>query len=45
MKKLSEYIIEEGAWGYDPDQNDSVLDLRGTMNMKIAETIYDECFQ
>lgn len=45
MKKLSEYIIEEGAWGYDPDQNDSVLDLRGTMNMKIAETIYDECFK
>ncbi len=45
MKKLSEYIIEEGAWGYDPYQNDSVLDLRGTMNMKIAETIYDECFK
>lgn len=45
MKKLSEYIIEEGAWGYDPDQNDSVLDMRGDMNLKIAEMIYDECFK
>lgn len=45
MKKFSDFIIEEGAWGYDPDQNDGVLDLRGDMNLKIAEMIYDECFK
>lgn len=45
MKKLSEYIIEEGAWGYEPDQSDGCLDLKGDMNLKIAETVYDECFK
>ena len=45
MKKLSNYIIEEGAWGYEPDQSDGCLDLKGDMNLKIAETIYDECFK
>lgn len=43
MKKLSEHILEEGAWGYDPQQNDSVLDLRGDLHLKILELIYDEC--
>lgn len=43
MKKLSEHILEEGAWGYDPQQNDSVLDLRGDLHLKILEMIYDEC--
>ena len=45
MKKLSETIIEEGAWGYEPGQSDGCLDLKGDMNLKIAETIYDECFK
>lgn len=45
MKKLSEYIVEEGAWGYEPDQSDGCLDFKGDMNLKIAETIYDECFK
>lgn len=43
MKKLSNYIIEEGAWGYDPQDNDSVLDLRGDLHLKMLELIYDEC--
>ena len=43
MKKLSDHILEEGAWGYDPQQNDSVLDLRGDLHLKILELIYDEC--
>ena len=44
MKKFSE-IINEGAWGYDPEQNDSALDYRGDLNLKILEVIYDEGFK
>jgi len=42
MKKLSEFILE-GAWGYEPDQNDSTLDLRGDIFGDICELIYDKC--
>lgn len=45
MKKLSDFIIEEGAWGYEPDQCDGCLDSKGDMNLKITEMIYDECFK
>jgi len=44
MKDLKEYILE-GAWGYDPQDTDSALDLRAHINMAILETIYDECFK
>lgn len=42
MKNLKEYIIE-GAWGYEPDQNDGTLDLRGDIFFSICELIYDKC--
>ena len=45
MRNLEEYIINEGAWGYDPEQNDSALDYRGDLNLKILEVIYDEGFK
>ena len=44
MRDLKEYMFE-GAWGYDPQQTDSALDLRAGINMSILETIYDECFK
>jgi hypothetical protein len=44
MRDLKEYMFE-GAWGYDPQQTDSALDLRAEINMTILETIYDECFK
>ena len=44
MKKFSE-IINEGAWGYEPEQNDSALDYRGDLNLKVLEVIYDEGFK
>ena len=44
MKNLEEFI-NEGAWGYEPEQNDSALDYRADLNMKMLETIYDECFK
>ena len=44
MKSLIEYITE-GAWGYDPQQSDAVLDLRSEMIIKMIESVYDECFK
>lgn len=44
MKQLSNLILE-GSWGYEPDQGDSVLDLRGDIIEKLLEKIYDECFK
>lgn len=43
MKHLNEYILNEGAWGYNPDQNDGTLDLRGDILFAICELIYDKC--
>ena len=42
MKSLQEFITE-GAWGYEPDQNDGTLDLRGDIFGAICELIYDKC--
>ena len=44
MKNLEEYI-NEGAWGYEPCQNDSALDYRADLNLRMLEVIYDECFK
>lgn len=44
MKSLNDYITE-GAWGYDPQDNDSVLDLRSDIVVTMLEKIYDECFK
>lgn len=45
MRNLEEYIINEGAWGYEPEQNDSALDYRSDLNLKMLEIIYDEGFK
>ena len=42
MKNIKDFILE-GAWGYEPDQNDSTLDLRGNIFLSICELIYDKC--
>ena len=44
MKSLKQYIYE-GAWGYDPQDNDSVLDRRSMLIGGCLEYIYDECFK
>ena len=42
MKNIKDFILE-GAWGYEPDQNDGTLDLRGNIFLSICELIYDKC--
>ncbi len=42
MKNIKDYILE-GSWGYEPDQNDGTLDLRGDTWLSICELIYDKC--
>jgi len=42
MKNIKDYILE-GSWGYEPDQNDGTLDLRGDIWLSICELIYDKC--
>jgi len=42
MKKFGE-ILNEGAWGYEPDENDGTLDLRGDILFSICELVYDKC--
>ena len=42
MRKLGE-ILNEGSWGYEPDQNDGTLDLRGDIFFAICELVYDKC--
>ena len=41
MKSLKQLC--EGSWGYEPDQNDGTLDLRGELWTIICESIYDRC--
>jgi len=40
MKSLQQFI-NEGSWGYDPNQNDGALDLRGSLFLSSCELIYD----
>ena len=42
MKSLLTYI-NEGSWGYELDQNDGTLDLRGDIWNDVCELIYDKC--
>lgn len=42
MKSLYQYLTE-GAWGYNPDQNDGTLDLRGNIFSTMCEMVYDKC--
>ena len=42
MKSLNQYIIE-GAWGYEPNQNDGSLDLRSDIIFSFCELVYDKC--
>lgn len=42
MKSLYQYLTE-GAWGYEPDQNDGTLDLRGNIFSAMCEMVYDKC--
>ena len=42
MKSLAQYLTE-GAWGYEPDQNDGTLDLRGNIFFAMCEMVYDMC--
>jgi hypothetical protein len=41
MKSLKQLC--EGAWGYEPDQNDGTLDLRYVIWGDICEAVYDKC--
>lgn len=41
MKSLKELC--EGAWGYEPNQNDGTLDLRCVIWRDICEAVYDKC--
>lgn len=42
MKALEEFI-NEGSWGYEPNDGDAPLDLRGDLYREICELIYDKC--
>ena len=42
MKNLNEFI-NEGSWGYEPNEGDAPLDLRGDLYKEICELIYDKC--
>lgn len=42
MKTLEEFI-NEGSWGYEPNDNDGALDLRGDIFKDICKLIYDKC--
>ena len=42
MKNLSEFI-NEGSWGYEPNEGDAPLDLRGDLYRDICKLIYDKC--
>lgn len=42
MKRLADFLLE-GSWGYEPDQNDSTLDLMGDITMDICELVFDRC--
>ena len=42
MRKLGE-ILNEGSWGYEPDQNDGTLDLRSDIFFGMCELVYDKC--
>lgn len=37
-------MLNEGAWGYEPMQSDSVLDADGAIRDKLKELIYDSCY-
>lgn len=36
-------VINEGAWGYEPDQADDTLDSIGLLYDDLTEMIYDRC--
>ena len=42
-EKFSSTHLNEGAWGYEPNQNDGALDLRGDIFYGICEFVYDKC--
>lgn len=42
MKNLKDFILE-GAWGYEPNQNDGALDLRSEIMLGFCELVYDKC--
>ena len=42
MKNLNEFI-NEGSWGYEPNEGDAPLDLRGDLYREICGLIYDKC--
>ena len=37
-------MLNEGAWGYEPTQSDAVLDADGAIRDKLAELVYDSCY-
>lgn len=36
-------ILNEGSWGYEPNEGDGPLDMRYDINLSIFEKIYDRC--
>ena len=42
-EKFSSTHLNEGAWGYEPDQNDGALDLRGDIFRAICKLVYEKC--
>lgn len=39
----SNNILNEGSWGYEPNDGDAPLDMRYDINLSIFEKIYDKC--
>lgn len=39
----SNNILNEGSWGYDPNDGDGSLDMRFDINLSTFEQIYDKC--
>jgi hypothetical protein len=39
----SNNILNEGSWGYEPNDGDGPLDMRYDINLSIFEKIYDRC--
>lgn len=42
MKDIKDFILE-GNWGYEPNDGDGPLDLRGDFFLSFCELIYDKC--
>lgn len=42
-KKSVKESLNEGSWGYEPNEGDGPLDMRYDINLTVFEQIYDKC--